>query len=212
VDGEGRQCDVISSNPGHLLGTGILSRERELEVADRLLEKDMFSGWGIRTLSSSELAYQPMDYQLGSVWPHDSGFCAAQMPKIGRANHAHSIMRGLFDAAKQSPDYRLPELFCGFERESSSAPVRYPVACVPQAWAAGCWLHMMAGCMNIDVDGLSNRVTISAPRLPIWLGTVTVRCLKVGDCELDLEFTPNANGSYACKATRIDGDIDCVLS
>lgn len=212
LDADGRQCDVISSNPGHLLGTGILSPERERIVADRLMQSDMFNGWGIRTLSSDEFAYQPLDYQLGSVWPHDTGYTVANMPAIDRAANAHKIMRGLFDAARCMPDARLPELFCGFDRVGTTTPpVKYPVACIPQAWAAGTWFHMLGGCMNIKADALNNRATIAKPALPEWLGKVTVTGLRVAESELDLEFTPDGRGNSKCRVTKVSGDIDCAI-
>jgi glycogen debranching enzyme len=211
LDGDGRQCAVISSNPGHLLGTGILEREQELIVADRMMKEDMFSGWGFRTLSSDEVAYQPLDYQLGSVWPHDSGYAAANMVAIGRASNAHAVLEGLLAAASQRPDYRLPELFCGFPRNGTGEPVRYPVACVPQAWAAGCWFHFLSGCMNIRADAVNNRLTIAKPSLPSWLGKVTVCGLRLGETEFDLEFAPDGNGKTKCRVTSVSGDATCVI-
>lgn len=159
LDGKGKRCEAVSSNPGHLLSTGILPRERAKAVAERLLKPDMFTGFGIRTLSSAEKAYQPMDYQVGSVWPHDNGFAVAGMAKLGLEEEAHQVLRALSDVAISQPDKRLPELFCGFERGDSKAPVPYPVACVPQVWAAGSILHM--------VNALIKRNAV-----PQWLGKV----------------------------------------
>ena len=208
VDDRGRQLDVISSNPGHLLGTGILSREAEVKVAERLMHEDMFSGWGIRTLAASEKAYDPDDYQVGAVWPHDNGFAAAAMPALGKPELAHSIFAAMFDTARCHADLRLPELFCGHKRVAGEPPVPYQVACVPQAWAAGCWFHMLSGMINIVPDALCGRLRIVSPAVPAWLGAVHVTGLRVGDAEIDLEFTPGGDGKTSCRVTRKVGDID----
>ena len=211
IDGEGLKCEVISSNPGHLLSTGILSPKQELAVADRLMREDMFSGWGIRLWPAARSHISRWIISSAPSAPHDSGYSAAQMPRLGRAHHAHAIMQGLLDAAGHRTDQRLPELFCGLPRTGSAAPVRYPVACVPQAWAAGCWFHMLAGCMNIVVDAAANSITIKAASLPEWLGKVTVTGLRIADSELDLEFFPG-KGRSSCRVTRLDGDIECIVA
>ncbi|HEY9777465.1 MAG TPA: glycogen debranching N-terminal domain-containing protein [Planktothrix sp.] len=211
VDGNGRQLDVISSNPGHLLGCGILSREAELKVAERLMREDMFSGWGIRTLSAFEKAYDPDDYQVGAVWPHDNGFAAAAMPAIGKSQSAHSIFSAMYDTALCHDDLRLPELFCGHTRVPEQPPVPYQVACVPQAWAAGCWFHMLSGMMNIEPDALNGRVRVVNPALPAWLGEVRVDGLRVGAAEVDLVFSTDESGMTSCWVRRQTGDIQVEI-
>lgn len=189
LDGKGKQCDVVSSNPGHLLGTGIVSREREQAIVDRLMQEDMFSGWGIRTLASSEAAYQPMDYQLGSVWPHDTAYSASKFASVGRANEADRVLRAQFDAALALAECnRLPELFCGFARSGKHAPVRYPVACVPQAWSSGAWLQMLYGLLNVRADAVNNRIDFGRSMIPGWLGTVRIEGWRIGDSILNVEF------------------------
>ncbi|MBS1997892.1 MAG: amylo-alpha-1,6-glucosidase, partial [Cyanobacteria bacterium SZAS LIN-2] len=152
LDRHGKRCDVVSSNAGHLLGTGILSTEREKLVAERLMQDDMFSGWGIRTLASSAAAYQPMDYQVGAVWPHDNGMIAYGMYQIGESRLAHKVVKAMLDVAVSQSDMRLPELFAGFARGTDKQPVPYQVACVPQLWAAGCAFHMVAGMLGLSYD------------------------------------------------------------
>jgi glycogen debranching enzyme len=212
VDSNGRQLDVISSNPGHLLSTGILSREAELKVADRLMHADMFSGWGIRTLAASEKAFNPDDYQVGSIWPHDNGFAASAMSVVGRPSHAKDVFKGMFDTASHHSDLRLPELFGGQDRVLGEPPVPYQVACVPQAWAAGCWFHMLAGMMNIVPDAPAKRVDIIHPDLPEWLGTVRVTGLRIADAELDLEFAPREGGKSTCRVTRLVGELEVRIT
>lgn len=208
LDGDGRRCEVISSNPGHLLGTGILSPEQERLVAARLMQPDMFSGWGIRTLSSLEAAYQPMDYQVGSVWPHDNAFAVEGMLKLGMDSDAHRVMLALFDVARNLEDKRLPELFAGFERDGARTPVPYPVACVPQAWSAGCVLHMLKACFGIAPAALNKLVRIVNPSLPGWLGTVTVRNLTVAGGRVDLQFVPGKDGKTKVNVLRKSRGIE----
>jgi glycogen debranching enzyme len=187
IDGNGRKVDSISSNPGHLLGTGILSPEQEVAVADRLMAPDMFCGWGIRTLSSGERAYQPMDYQVGAVWPHDNGFAIEGLAKMGRHADAHTIIEGLVASAKAQSDLRLPELFAGFARENSKEPVRYPVACVPQAWAAGTIFQIIKACLNLKPASDIEHSARSAS-FPDWMGDVHVRGIQIGSMRVDLDF------------------------
>jgi glycogen debranching enzyme len=191
LDGENRQCDAISSNPGHLLGSGILTPEQEHLVADRLMAPDMFCGWGIRTLSSSERAYQPMDYQVGSVWPHDNGFAIEGLAKLGRNADAHRVFEGLVGAAAAQSDWRLPELFAGFDRSGHKEPVRYPVACVPQAWAAGSVFQIIKACLNMKPDAKEGSIDCADAVLPSWLGQVVVKRIQVGGKTVDLQLPLN---------------------
>lgn len=191
LDGENRQCDAISSNPGHLLATGILSPEQEAAVADRLMAPDMFCGWGIRTLSSRERAYQPMDYQVGAVWPHDNGFAIEGLAKLGRHADAHRVFEGLVASAAAQSDLRLPELFAGFDRVGHKEPVRYPVACVPQAWAAGSVFQIIKACLNMQPNSKTGTIECGGASLPAWLGQVVVKRIQVGDKKVDLHLPLN---------------------
>lgn len=188
LDGDGRQCDVISSNMGHLLSTNILDQAQANAVADALLKEDMFCHWGVRTLSSKEAAYNPMSYHNGSVWPHDNAMAIEGLCRIGRADDARLIISGLFDTAKYRPDMRLPELFCGFSRTFSERPVWYPVSCAPQAWAAGSVFQMLSGCLGLVPDAASHTLSVVRPALPPWMGPVDVSGLHVGDDVCDLHF------------------------
>ncbi|NNK65688.1 MAG: amylo-alpha-1,6-glucosidase, partial [Rhodobacteraceae bacterium] len=141
VDESGRQCDVVSSNPGHLLWAGVLSHDRAAAVARRLMELDMWSGWGVRCLSSRETRYQPLSYHNGSVWPHDNGLIAAGAQRYGLTDISERIWRGMAEAAAEFPDLRLPELFGGYERHPERPPIPYAETCSPQAWAAAALVY-----------------------------------------------------------------------
>ena len=137
LDGRGRQVDAVASNAGHLLWTDAVPRSRAAAVAERLLAPDMFTGWGIRTLSSRNPAYNPIGYHVGSVWPHDSSLIANGLARAGQVDAAQRVIDGLLGAADADADARLPELFAGFDRASTPDLVPYPTACSPQAWATG---------------------------------------------------------------------------
>ena len=137
LDAEGRQIDGVTSNPGHLLWADAVPADRAASVAERLMAPDMYTGWGIRTLSSRNPGYNPIGYHLGSVWPHDNSLIANGMARAGQVAAAQRVIDGLLDAADANSDHRLPELFAGFDRASTPDLVPYPTACAPQAWATG---------------------------------------------------------------------------
>jgi glycogen debranching enzyme len=137
LERHGRQIDSVTSNPGHLLWAGALSPERATSVSDRLLERDMFSGWGIRTMSNRMGAYNPISYHNGTIWPHDNSLISAGMARYGYKAKAWRVIDALLDASASDPDHRLPELYAGFDRRATPTLVGYPVACAPQAWATG---------------------------------------------------------------------------
>ncbi|MBX9568576.1 MAG: hypothetical protein K2X77_06745 [Candidatus Obscuribacterales bacterium] len=187
LDGSGKQCDVVASNAGHLLGTGILSREQEQKVAERLIQPDMFCGWGVRTLSSNEKRYNPMSYHDGSVWPHDNGIIVAGMAAIGKETPAKQVMQGMIDAAGYQPNARLPELFCGFSKQQFSEPVPYPVSCSPQAWAAGSMIQMLFANLHLSIDA-AGTLHVGKVTLPQSLGELSVNGLHVGNGTATLRF------------------------
>ena len=141
IDESGRHCDVVSSNPGHLLWAGVLSKERAAAVARRLMQPDMWTGWGVRCLSSRERRYQPLSYHNGSVWPHDNGLIAVGAERYGLIEVSEKIWQGMVEAAEAFPDLRLPELFGGYERCPGRPPIPYPETCSPQAWAAAALVY-----------------------------------------------------------------------
>ena len=187
IDGAGDLCRVKSSNPGHLLFMGLPSEARARKVMDRLLQSDFSSGWGVRTLALEESRFNPMSYHNGSVWPHDSAICVMGMSRYGERDGVVKLTSALFETAA-SLEMRLPELFCGFERKAGEPPVAYPVACLPQAWAAGSVFMVLQACLGIQVDALAGEVIIVDPRLPIGIDRLRLEGLRVGDEKLDILF------------------------
>ena len=188
LDGRKAQVRSVTSNPAHCLYCGIVDDDKAAMMAERLMAADMFSGWGIRTLSGTSPAYNPMSYHNGSVWPHDNAIAAAGLKRYGFDAATNRIAGGLFDVASGARDFRLPELFCGFQRDGSRAIVAYPVACIPQAWAATAPFMLLQAMLGISAHAPNNRLTVDRPRLPDWLGAVEIRGIRVGSSEVSLAF------------------------
>jgi glycogen debranching enzyme len=186
LDGRKNPCRVRASNAGHCLYTGIASPERARKTARTLLSETGFSGWGIRTVASSEARYNPMSYHNGSVWPHDNGIIAAGFSRYGLHQEALRPFTSLFDSTLVLDQQRLPELFCGFERRPGEGPTLYPVACMPQAWAAGTVFMLLEAALGISIDARACEVRLSRPKLPAFLGEVRLTGLRVGPARLDL--------------------------
>ncbi|CAN5379373.1 amylo-alpha-1,6-glucosidase [soil metagenome] len=187
IDGDGALCRTRTSNPGHLLFCGLPSPERARKVTEQLLSARFDSGWGVRTLAVGEARYNPMSYHNGSVWPHDTAVCAMGLSRYGERDGVVNLTSGLFETAA-SFEMRLPELFCGFGRNAGEPPVNYPVACLPQAWAAGSVFMMLQACLGICVNGSGDGIEIVDPRLPIGSDVLAVDGLRVGDEKVDLLF------------------------
>jgi glycogen debranching enzyme len=179
LDADKQPCRVAASNAAHCLATGLLEDDCARAVGERLMSDEMFSGWGVRTLSAAERRYNPMSYHNGSVWPHDSAFAAVGLARYGNRAAAQRILKGLFDAATELRVRSLPELFCGFPREQCLGPAPYPVACHPQAWSAASIFAILPAILGLDVLGFERRVVLDSPELPPWLKSVTIRHLKV---------------------------------
>jgi glycogen debranching enzyme len=161
IDGTTEPCSVIASNPGHLLSSGIIDKEEAMAIAERLLKNDMFSGWGIRTLSSKEKAYDPASYHNGSIWPHDNALIVAGLRQHQLHKEAATVVAPLLEVAMQSKDKRLPELFCGYPREHEKTPRPYAVSCVPQLWCVGSVFSMIE-----SLTGLTSQGQVEKPQLP----------------------------------------------
>ncbi|HEX2910088.1 MAG TPA: glycogen debranching N-terminal domain-containing protein [Chloroflexia bacterium] len=186
---DSKPARVIASNPGQALWAGIVEPEYARHVSQSLIQPDMFNGWGIRTLSAKEAAYNPFDYQVGAVWPHDNSLIAAGLKRYGFVREAARVLTGVFNTACLLPDYRLPEVFSGVERRAEAYPVKYPVACRPQAWAAGAVPFMLTSLLGIIPDLPNATLRIVKPFMPEWLERLTIYNLAVGDKQLSLEFT-----------------------
>jgi glycogen debranching enzyme len=187
LDGEKKPVKTIASNAGHLLWSGIVRPDRAERVMRRLLEPDMWSGWGIRTLSMNNPAYNPFSYQNGSVWPHDNGIIAMGFKRYGFNKEAAMIARDISEAASYFVFNRLPELYAGVKREPGTFPVQYLGANVPQAWAAGSVFHLLRAILGLDADAKSKKLYVD-PALPRWLPDITLRKLGVGKASVDIRF------------------------
>ncbi len=186
LDGDKRRCAVRSSNAGHLLFTGLATRERGARVGEQLLKKPFFSGWGVRTIAASEARYNPMSYHNGSIWPHDNALIGMGMQRYGLRHGLQAIFSGLFDAACYMDLRRLPELFCGFQRMRGKGPTLYPVACTPQAWSSCAPFALLQASLGLEFEPGARRVRLRQPKLPPFLDEVAIRSLAVGDAKVDL--------------------------
>ena len=195
LDGSKHQVRSVTSNPGHCLYCGIVDGDRAQIVAHRLLNREMFSGWGIRTLSSRSPSYNPMSYHNGSVWPHDNAIIAAGFKRCGLTQEAQTVATALFEAALESPSSRLPELFCGFDREEGRSYVRYPVACSPQAWAAAAPFMTLQALLGISADAPAGLLAVHEPMLSDAMKGFRLHDMRVGDSRVSLDFTNAGLGS-----------------
>ena len=177
----------IASNPGQLLWSRIVPAERARRVALRLIEPDMFSGWGIRTLSARHPAYNPVSYQRGSVWPHDNAIIALGFKHYGLWREANRVAEGIFAAAACYERHSLPEVFAGLGRGAGHLPVPYAEANVPQAWAAGSVFMLLRAILGLEADP-ARHCLVLAPTLPAWLPALTLRNLTVFDQSVDVRF------------------------
>jgi glycogen debranching enzyme len=210
LDGDKRPADAIGSNAGQCLWSGIVAEERARDVADRLLGPELYSGWGIRTYASGQPGYNPFGYHTGTVWPHDTSLAAAGLKRYGFQEEANSLVGHVFEAAQHFTEYRLPELFCGFDRQTAPMPVPYPVACSPQAWSAGAAFMFLQTMLGLRPHADRNELELFRPNLPDWLGKVTVTNLRVGEASVDLLFH-RWRGTTSAEVLRKVGDVALTI-
>jgi len=210
LDGDGKPCEAIGSNAGHLLFTGLPSPARAAAVTKRLLGAEFRSGWGLRTLARGQARFNPMSYHNGSVWPHDTSLGVAGMAHYGERDAVGMILGEIYEAASHF-HMRLPELFCGFEREPGEGPIAYPVACLPQAWAAGSVFLMLQASLGVSIDALTRTVSVDAPALPAGIERLTVSRLQVGDAQVDLAFERLGDQVVVMPRNRV-GDVRVVTT
>jgi glycogen debranching enzyme len=207
LDAQKRQITSIASNAGHCLATGIVAKEHAADVVRRLMAPDMFSGWGIRTLSSDNPAYNPFKYHLGSVWPAENATTAFGMKRYGFATECNAVAKGIFDATAIFEHHRLPEVFGGLPRDAEHPhPGLYPDACAPQAWSASAivWLvQAMLGLWTYAPLG----VVIVEPALPAWLPELTLRGLRVGRGSVSIQFRRTSGGGTDYRVLDKHGGI-----
>jgi glycogen debranching enzyme len=195
LDSKGRQIRAVTSNPGHCLATGIADQSLVEKTADRLLADDMFSGWGIRTLSSHNPAYNPYSYHRGSIWPVEHGAFAMGFMRYGLWTHLERMCKALFEASAIFDYYRLPEVFSGHPRDAQHPfPALYPKANWPQAWSASAMFSLLQAMLGLYPYAPLN-ILIVDPHMPEWFPEVTLEDLRVGDSKVTIRFYRKENGS-----------------
>jgi glycogen debranching enzyme len=211
LDGKKQPCQVRASNAGHCLYTEIASPERARCLERSLLGPDFFNGWGIRTVGVRESRYNPVSYHNGSVWPHDNAIIAAGLARYGFREAAARILVGLLDTSVFVDLHRLPELFCGLDRRPGEGPTLYPVACAPQAWAAGAVYMLLQACLGISVSAVQNSVTFARPYLPEAIPQLWIRHLEVGTASVDLLLERHSSEEVRLEVLERRGEVK-VLS
>jgi glycogen debranching enzyme len=210
LDGKKDPCNVVSSNAGHCFFTEIVDDKYVDQLTETLMSPEMNSGWGIRTLSSKAARYNPMSYHNGSVWPHDTALIAFGLSKYGRTKEALEIFKGLFEAALYMDSKRLPELYCGFPKDGN-APVLYPVACSPQAWAvASCYMVLQA-CLGLEINALEKQITLNNPYLPEEADHLTIKNLIIGDSTVSIDLRRIANDTTVSVFDKGDKDWKVII-
>jgi len=207
LDGEKRAVLTVASNPGHCLWSGIVRAERAAQVVQRLMAPDMWSGWGIRTLSADHPSYNPYSYQNGSVWPHDNAIIALGFRRYGFTAEAARVARDLSAAASHFNLNQMPELYAGLPRTPGGFPVQYVGANVPQAWAAGSVFMTLRAMLGLTPDAPNGRLCVD-PALPPWLPDLTLMGLRLGTHSFDIRFW-QVNGTTEFEVLR--GDVSAVV-
>jgi glycogen debranching enzyme len=208
LDGKKNPCNVLSSNAGHCLFSGIATPERAAIIAKNLLGETMFSGWGIRTISTQEQRYNPMSYHNGSIWPHDNAMIAYGFSRYNLMNEALQVLAGTFDTTEYMEHQRLPELFCGFERQKGKSPTSYPVACSPQAWSVGAVFLMIQACLGMKINAANKTITLCHPVLPSFLNDITITNLRLNNQLIIFQVRRNKEG---LDAMLLSPDADVTI-
>jgi glycogen debranching enzyme len=207
LDAKKQQVRSIGSNPGHALGVGIVPVDRAPTVADRLLAPDLFSGWGVRTLSSAHPSYNPFAYHLGTVWPVENATFSLGFKRYGLDDHVERLISGLFAAAGHFQDLRLPESLGGHDRDAFPVPTIYPGSNSPQAWSASATIQLVQVLLGIYPFAPAHLLALLRPKLPSWLDVVTIRRLQVGDATVSIRFERQADGTTRHQVLERDGRL-----
>jgi glycogen debranching enzyme len=210
LDGRKAPCRVITSNAGQCLYTGIASEDHARRVTETLMKPSSFSGWGIRTVATSEVRYNPMSYHNGSVWPHDNALIAAGFARYGMRSAATKVLSALFDATLSFDLHRPPELFCGFPRRTGESPTLYPVSCSPQTWASGAVFLLLEACLGMEANGAGRTLTFTSPTLPEQVQDMRISRLQVGDAQVDLAFGRHGD-DVGINVLRREGNCSVVV-
>ena len=209
LDGGKRQCRVRTSNPGHCLFSGIATQAQCQRTIESLLSPVLFSGWGIRTVATSEKRFNPMSYHNGSIWPHDNALAAYGVLQSRNKDLALKILTGMLDLSIFVELHRLPELVCGFARRPGKGPTQYPVACSPQAWASGTIFLVLQACLGLSISAKESRLYLYHSALPEALPEVRIRNLVVGNSSVDLFFERRAE-TVGVDILRRSGDLEII--
>ena len=210
LDRDKKPADALTSNQGQALWSGIVDARRARAVADCLTGPGLHSGWGIRTYAAGQPGYNPLSYHVGSIWPHDNALTLAGLKAYGFDAEANALAGQLFEVAQHFPDFRMPELFCGFDRASVGVPVPYPVACSPQAWAAAAPMLIIRSMLGLRARASEGALELVRPHLPTWLGKLTVSNLRVGNASVDL-LIHRWRGTTSAEVLRKDGDLEVTI-
>jgi glycogen debranching enzyme len=211
LDGEKRPCRVRASNAGHCLYTGIAHPENARVLAQSILSRDFFNGWGIRTVARGESRYNPISYHNGSVWPHDNSIIAAGLARYGYRAEASQILSALLDASTFIELNRLPELMCGLERRPGEGPTLYPVACSPQAWAAGSAFLLLQACLGLSLDAAKKQITFADPYLPEGVAQLWIKQLRLGNSRVDV-LLERHDYLVIVQTVEQEGDVEVVVT
>lgn len=209
LDGNKKPIESVASNAGQLLYFGAIDKERAALLTKRLFEEDLWSGWGIRTLSADHPSYNPFSYQTGSIWPHDNVLIADGMRRYGFDHEAQRIAAAMFDAAECFVNRRLPELFSGLKRDEASFPVQFLGANVPQAWASGAVVHMISMLLGLEPNAADGVLKVS-PALPDWLEKISLSGLPFAKQRVDLEIERISERNHNLNFTANKG-VEIVL-
>ena len=209
LDYQKKQIASITSNPGHCLYSGIISQDKSEAVVKKLLNDEMFNGWGIRTMGESEIGYNPASYHNGSVWPHDNSIIINGLIRYNYHREAVKVINGLIKASQYFKYNRLPELFCGFSHKEMKEPIEYPVACSPQAWACGSIYLIIQSLLGINLDVTNNKIYLK-PILPDEINKIEVKNLKVGNNRVDFVVIKEKD-RIKLSDVRIEGNIELII-
>jgi len=211
LDGNKQPCCVRSSNAGQCLFTGIAQPEAAVKIKDALMSDEFFSGWGVRTIATSEARYNPMSYHNGSIWPHDNALIAYGMARYGFKEAATRILSALFDASQFMELVRLPELYCGFERRHREGPTLYPVACNPQAWSSAAIFFVLQAVLGTRIEAAGHRLYFDNPHLPESVRSLEINNLKVNSSTVDISLIRHAD-KVAVNVPRRDGQMEIIVT
>ena len=211
LDGKKNLCRVRSSNAGHALFSGIATRQHARRAIETLLNEASYSGWGIRTIATTENRYNPMSYHNGAVWPHDNAMIALGFARYGYRKEAAKILTGLFEASLFLDLRRMPELFCGFLKRKGEGPTLYPLACAPQAWSSTVVFALLQACLGIEISNTPQpQITFCKPWLPPWLDSLEIKKLAVGNASVDV-FLQRYSNDVGVNVLRREGNIKVTV-